>query len=143
MGVKLPHKQVGFSYFSFVPLSSHLLLSIHQNNSEDYFWVFILLVRMGVIMIKDLGFFLFITISYGSCPSPPNSILTKWVLICAGLELSPRESQQKGIVLFSFVPFFLLFLLFFMMWSSSFLFLFFIFFYLFFFFQPVAACSLF
>ena len=53
------HKQVAFSYFSFVPLSSHLLLSIHQNNSEDYFWVFILLVRMGVIMIKDLGFFFF------------------------------------------------------------------------------------
>ena len=74
------HKQVAFSYFSFVPLSSHLLLSIHQNNSEDYFWVFILLVRMG--MIKDMGFiylFIFLTISYGSCPFPPNSILTKWV----------------------------------------------------------------
>ena len=35
------HKQVAFSYFSFVPLSSHLLLSIHQNNSEDYLSIYI------------------------------------------------------------------------------------------------------
>ena len=41
-------------------------------------------------------------------------------LICACLELSPREGQLKGIVIFSFVPLFLLFLLFFMMWSFFF-----------------------
>ena len=89
------HKQVAFSYFSFVPLSRHLLLSIHQNNSEDYVWVFTLLVRTG--MIKDLGFFyFFFTISYGSCPFPPNSILTKWVFdLCKSGAVSTWRPTER------------------------------------------------
>ena len=125
------HKQVAFSYFSFVPLSSHLLLSIHQNNSEDYFWVFILLVRMR--MIKDLGFFFFFfTISYGSCPFPPNSILTKWVFdLCRSGAVSTWRPTER------YCPFLICAIV------SSFSSIFHDVVFFFFFFQPVASCSLF
>ena len=73
-------------------------------------------------MIKDLGFFFFSQSLMGLAPFLQTAFWPSGFLICAGLELSPREGQLKGIVLFSFVSLFLLFLLFFMMWSFFFFF---------------------
>ena len=48
-------------------------------------------------MIKDLGFFFFFfTISYGSCPFPPNSILTKRVFdLCRSGAVSTWRPTER------------------------------------------------
>ena len=68
-----------------------------------------------------MGFFFFFLQSLmGLAPFLQTAFWPSGFLICASLELSPREGQLKGIVIFSLVPLFLLFLLFFMMWSFFF-----------------------